>query len=84
VYHVEAVDEWKVGYRYSANDVVADIVYNLFSLLVYAEIVFVFGVELIIGSEINLVQLSYRYSIRKYVRWYRQACQSFNEASILN
>jgi hypothetical protein len=55
VYCIEAVDEWKVGYRCSANDVVADIVYSLFSLLVYAEIVFVFGVELVIGSELDLV-----------------------------
>ena len=52
---VEAVDEWKVGYRCRANDVVADIVYSLFSLLIYIEIVFIFGVELVIGSELNLV-----------------------------
>ena len=40
-------------------------------LLVYAQIVFVFGVELVVGSELDLVQLSYLCSVRKYVRWYR-------------
>ena len=36
MYRVDAVDEWKVGYRCAANDVVADVVYSLFFLLVYA------------------------------------------------
>jgi hypothetical protein len=55
VYRVEAVDEWKVGYRCRANDVVADTVYSLFLLLVYAEIVLVFGIELVVGSELKCV-----------------------------
>ena len=55
VYRIEAVDEWKVGYQYGANDIVADIVYSLFSLLVYAEIVLVFGVELVVCSKLVLV-----------------------------
>ena len=59
MYRIEAVDKGKVGYRCRANDVVADTVYSLFLLLVYAEIVFVFGVELVVGSKLNLVQLSY-------------------------
>jgi hypothetical protein len=55
VYRVEVLDKWKVGYRCGANDVVADIVYSLFFLLVYAKIVLVFSVELIVGSELDLV-----------------------------
>ena len=55
MYRFKAVNKGKVGYRCSANDVVADVVYSLFSLLVYAEIVLVFGIELIIGSELVLI-----------------------------
>ena len=64
MYRFEAVDEGKVGYQCRLNDVVANIAYSLFSLLMYTEIVLVFGVELIIGSELVLVQLSYQYSRR--------------------
>ena len=52
MYRFEAVDKGKVGYRCRANDVVANTVYSLFSLLVYTEIVFIFGVELVIGDKL--------------------------------
>ena len=52
MYRVEAINEWKVGYQCRANDIVADTVYSLFSLLVYTEIVFVFGIELVVGGEL--------------------------------
>ena len=55
MYRIKAVNKGKVGYQYSTNDVVADIIYSLFSLLVYAEIVLVFGVELVVCSELVLV-----------------------------
>src|SRR6266566_3341610 len=47
--------ERMVGYRCRANNVVAGIVYSLFLLLVYAEIVLVFGIEPVVGSELVLV-----------------------------
>ena len=52
MYRVEAVNKWKVGYRYRANDVVADTVYSLFLLPIYMEIVFIFGIELVIGGKL--------------------------------
>jgi hypothetical protein len=55
MYYIKAVNKGKVGYRCRANDIVADTVYSLFSLLVYIEIDFIFGVELIIDSELVLV-----------------------------
>jgi len=55
VYRFQAIDKGKVSYRCRANDVVTDIVYSLFLLLVYAEIVFIFGIELIVGSELDLI-----------------------------
>ena len=55
MYHIKAVDKGKVGYRCGANDVVADIVYSLFSLLVYAEIVLIFSIELVVGGKLVLV-----------------------------
>jgi len=53
VYRVEVIDEWKVGYRCSANDIVTNIVYSPFLLLVYAKIVFVFSIELVIYGELT-------------------------------
>ena len=52
MYRIEAVNKGKVGYRCRADDVVANIVYSLFFLLVYIEIVLIFGIELIIGNEL--------------------------------
>ena len=59
VYRVKAIDEGKVGYRRRAHNVVADTVDSLLLLLVYAEIVLVFGIELTVDSELVLVQLGY-------------------------
>jgi len=55
VYCIEVVNEWKVGYRCGLNDIVADIVYSPFLLLVYAKIVFVFSIELVVGGELTWV-----------------------------
>ena len=52
MYHIKAVNKGKVGYQCGTNNVVADIVYSLFSLLVYMEIVL--GIELVIGSKLVL------------------------------
>ena len=54
MYYVKAVNKGKVGYRYSINNVVADITYSLFLFLVYIEIVLVFSIELIVNSELVL------------------------------
>jgi hypothetical protein len=54
VYRVKAVDKWKVGYCYRANDVIVDTAYSLFLLLIYTQVVFIFSVELIIDSELVL------------------------------
>ena len=59
MYHIEAVNKGKVGYRYGVNNVVADIAYSLFSLLVYVEIIFIFSIELIVYSKLVLVKLGY-------------------------
>ncbi len=55
MYCLQAVDEGKVGYRCGAYDVVADIADGLFLLLVYTEVVLVFGVQLIVCGELVLV-----------------------------
>ena len=55
MYRIEVVNKWKVGYRYGLNDIVTDIVYSPFLLLVYAKIVFVFSIELVIGGELTWV-----------------------------
>jgi hypothetical protein len=52
VYRFDAVDKRKVGYRCRSDDVVADVSYSLFLFLVYLEIVLIFSIELIIGSEL--------------------------------
>ena len=59
MYRFQVINKGKVGYRCRANDVVTDIVYSLFLLLVYIEIVLIFGIELIVSSKLVLVQLSY-------------------------
>ena len=55
MYYIKAVNKGKVGYRYCAYNVVTNIINSLFSFLVYAEIVFVFSIKLVIGSELVLV-----------------------------
>ena len=55
MYRVEVVDKWKVGYRCGANDIVTDIVYSPFLLLVYIKIVFIFSIELVIGGKLTWV-----------------------------
>ena len=59
VYHVKAIHKGKVGYRRHAHNVVADTIDSLLLLLVYAEIVLVFSIELTVDSELVLVQLGY-------------------------
>jgi hypothetical protein len=59
MYHFEAVNEGKVGYQYRVNNVVVDTIYSLFLLFVYTEVIFVFGIELIINSELVLIKLGY-------------------------
>jgi hypothetical protein len=57
IYCVEAVDKGKVGYWRGAYNVITNVVNSLFLLLVYTEVVFIFGIELIIDSKLVLVQL---------------------------
>jgi len=52
VYHFEAVNKREVGYRCCANNVIANIIYGLLLLLVYADIVLIFSVKLIIGNKL--------------------------------
>ena len=59
MYRVKAINKWKVGHRYGVNNIVADIAYSLFLLLVYIEIIFIFSIELIIYSKLVLVKLGY-------------------------
>ena len=55
MYRFEAVNKGKVGYRYRVKNIVTNIVYGLFSPLIYTEIVLIFGIELVIGNELDLV-----------------------------
>jgi hypothetical protein len=57
VYHIKAVDKGKVGYQCGTGDVVANITYSLFLLLVYTEVVLILGVQLIICGKLVLVQV---------------------------
>jgi hypothetical protein len=53
VYRAKVVNKWKVGYRCGTNDIVTNIVYSPFLLLVYAKIVFIFSIELVVGGELT-------------------------------
>jgi hypothetical protein len=55
IYYVEAINKGKVGYWYSAYNVVADIIDSLFLFLVYTKVVLILNVELIVDSELVLV-----------------------------
>jgi hypothetical protein len=55
MYYFKAVDKRKMGYRCGVNNIVINVIYGLFFLLMYTEIIFVFNIELIVGSELVLV-----------------------------
>ena len=52
VYRFEVFNKREVGYQRRVDDIIADIVYGLLLLLVYAGIVLIFRVELIIGNKL--------------------------------
>jgi hypothetical protein len=59
IYYIKAVDKWKIGYQYSTNNIVVNVINSLFFLSVYIEVIFIFSIELIIDGELGLVKLGY-------------------------